>query len=251
MAIRLRSRKQLSAAPNDVDRASLPNIQPAPSCRPTPRSFVTVAVPDWGKQMTCRAVRMDLDANELLLALPEHLDWSPHAKKGLQIRIGWPDHGAWHESLASFSMPMAAGTKFLRLEVSGIPVHHERRRHFRLPMIRPIRVSSHGTSVKGTTINVSEAAIRLSLPLHAAPGDGDSITATMRIANRHTEEMTDIAFDGHVLRSVELSGHQAGTKEIVVLYDTSSESQADAVRGLVFELGLQERIRQQNENPLV
>ena len=229
----------------------LVSVHPAPDCRPGSRIVVTVAVPDWGGQMGCRTVRMDDDTNELLLALPEHLDWSPSADKGTQIRIGWPDHGAWHESAATFSMAMVGGSKFLRLRVDGIPVHHERRRHARVLMTRPVKVDTRHAMVNGTTIDVSEAAMRLVLPLYSSPGDGEEVTIVMRVPNRHTDEIQSIAFDGHVLRSVELSGHQAGSKEIVVIYDTSTEAKADSVRGLVFELGLQEKVRKENENHLM
>jgi hypothetical protein len=233
-----------------ADRDRLVSVHPAPDCIPASRFMVTVAVPDWGGQMVCRTVRMDEESRELLLALPEHLDWAPFAEKGVQVGIGWPDHGAWHESLARFTMAMVAGSKFLRLGLVGTPVHHERRRHLRVVMARPVKIDTNHSMVKGITVDVSEAAMRLILPLYSSPCDGESVTVLLRVPNRHTEEIESIAFDGHVLRSVELTGHQAGQKEIVVLYDTSTEAKADAVRGLVYELGLQEKLRKEEQRLL-
>jgi hypothetical protein len=194
---------------------------------------------------------MDPESNELLLVLPDHLDWAPHAKKGVVVRIGWPDHAAWHESLAHFSAAMPARSPFLRLVVGGVPVHHERRRHLRVPMTRKVQVLSRGQALLATTINVSEAAMRTVLPVHNSPCSGDAVTVTLRLTSRHTEEVRTVAFDGRILRSAELSGARAGSKEIVVLYATATPAQEDAVRGLVFELGLQERIAQEAEGSLV
>jgi hypothetical protein len=206
---------------------------------------VTTFVAEWGKPLRCRVVRMDRDTEQLLLALPDGLDWSPHAEEGTKVALGWPDHDAWHEATAAFSMKMVRGSKILRLRLDVPPRHHERRRFVRVRFTRPVDLHVRDRAIKCTSVDISEVAIKLLTDAYQPVASRDEATLVFRIMNRHTEEIHTIALDGHVVRIDELSGRLAGRKHVVVAYDISTPARRDAVRGLVYELGLQERLRQQ------
>jgi hypothetical protein len=207
--------------------------------------LVTVALKQWRSQILCRAVSLDQETGKLLLALPEDLDWEPQAEEGTQLRIGWPDHGGWHVSLATLTATIPSNASFLRLIVDGTPVHHERRRHVRVLFNRPVTVSTKNNVVQGTTVSASESAIRIILPLSSPTYDGAPLNLVLQVPHRRTGDLQATSFEGRVFRSRELTGRQAGMKEIVVMYDTTTDVQADHIRGLIYELEMLEKARRE------
>ena len=103
-------------------------VSAAPDCHPSgARIPVAVRVDEWGGTLSCKVVRTDDRTRELVVALPEHLGWTPSAARGHQADIGWPDHNRWHEAKAVFASPMNHGAKFFRLRIDSMPIHRERR----------------------------------------------------------------------------------------------------------------------------
>jgi hypothetical protein len=218
-----------------------PPITPAPNCRPSSSQTVTATVAEWGEPVHCRTVRADHDTKDLVISLTDSLGWSPFAEPGTEVIVGWADHDRWHEAKARFTGRMAKGTRILRLQIVGGPIHHERRRHLRVRMNRPVEVHTGRDKVNAVTVDMSETAMRVVVPMQAPLFTRDEVHVLMKLVNHRTGAIAPLALDGHVLAVRELSGKMAGRKEVVVFYDELSPSQIDHVRGVVYQLDLREK----------
>ncbi|HUY85758.1 MAG TPA: PilZ domain-containing protein [Acidimicrobiales bacterium] len=202
---------------------------------------VSVQLQGWRSPLACSLVRVDEKSKQILLALPDNVQVAHKAESGESAVIGWPGHSVWHESRTSVSGKMKPGSKFFWLRLTSVPIHNERRRFVRAHQVRPISIHSGRDRVRATTMDVSEAALRVVMgqgdPIHS----GDKVHMLFNTMQRHLGSIVSLAIDGHVYRTRELGEGSAGRKEVVIFFENLSPSQEDFIRGLVYDMDLQHK----------
>ncbi len=223
-----------------------PKIEPAPECLPEgARIPISVQIPRWRNPLSCNLVRVDEETRQVLLALPDDARPTHLADRGEPALIGWPGHDSWHESKSSVATKMQRNSKYFWVRLTAMPVHHERRRFVRANHVRPISIHSGRDIVKATTMDVSEAALRVVAHANDPIHSGDKVHLMFSTLNRHRGDRISIAIDGHVYRTRELGTGAGSRKEIVIFFENLTPSHQDFIRGLVFDIDLQEK-RPQN-----
>lgn len=219
-----------------------PKIEPAPDCFPEgTRLPITVQIKGWRSAITCNVVRMDLKTKQILVSLPDSYDGRHHADSGDQAVIGWPGHEVWHESRSAVSAKMKPGSRFVWLRLTSTPIHHERRRYVRAKHVRPVAIHKGRSRVEATSMDISEAAIRLVMNLREPVHSGDKVHVMFSTSHRFRGETVPLGLDGHVFRTRELADGQSGRKEVVIFFEDMTPAMEDFVRGLVYDLHLQDK----------
>ncbi len=234
--------KKLAVKSHHRHAPAKPKIEPAPDCLPEgARIPISVQIPRWRSPLSCNLVRVDEETKQVLLALPDDARPSHLAEKGEQAIIGWPGHSSWHESKSAVSTKMQRNSKYFWVRLTSMPVHHERRRFVRANHVRPISIHSGRDVIKATTMDVSEAALRVvangTEPIHS----GDKVHLLFSALNRHSGDRISVAIDGHVYRTRELGTGAASRKEMVIFFENITAAQQDFIRGIVFDIDLQEK----------
>ena len=236
---KLRSNNKRPAPPTS-------QIEPAPDCLPdTARMPVTVQVKGWRNPIICSVVRIEPERKQVLLALPTDLAEKPLPPAGSQGLIGWSEHSAWHESPTTFGKK--SGTRFFWMKLRSGPFHNERRRYVRGRQIRPVAIHAGRHRVDATSMDMSEAAMRLIMAIGEPVHSGSKVHMIFKTAQRLHGDGVPMAIDGHVYRTRELDGGQKGMKEVVIFFENLSPSQEDFIRGLTFDMHLQSQIPTKQE----
>jgi hypothetical protein len=218
-----------------------PKIEPAPSCLPEgTRLPVTIQVKGWKNAVMGNVVRVDTKTRQVLVALPASFS-ANQTQSGTPGVIGWPGHDVWHESKTTVTSKLKSGSRFVWMRMDSTPIHHERRRFVRAKEIRPVALHKGRHRVQATSMDLSEAAIRVVMPMGEPIHAGDEVHMLFSTTNRFRGEVVPLAMDGHVYRTRELTDGQAGRKEVVVFFENLSPSTQDFIRGIVYDLHLQDR----------
>lgn len=235
--LRWRPLRRNSKAPE-----KLPVVWPAPDCHPPIAGIpISVSVVDWGGALSCRVVRADRAVRDIVVAVPEEIDWSPTAVRDHRALVGWLDHERWHEATAYFTSPMRRGDRFFRLRIKSVPIHRERRAHVRAMITRPISVYPRGCKVDARTADISEAAVRVVMAQNEPVKTGEKVQVVMTLSDRGDAELTSLHLAGYVYRTRVLCGEQTGRKETVIVFQGMPAAQRDYLRGLVYRWDLEHR----------
>ncbi len=226
-----------------IHHGQKPKIEPAPGCfPPNARVPLTVFVKGWRDAIQCSVVRIDEKSKQILVALPDEHVGRHHASSGDQAVIGWPDHDVWHETKTAVAGKIKPGSRYIWLRVAADPIHHERRRFVRAKQVRPIAIHKGRTRVEATTMDMSEAALRMVMDVAEPVHSGDKVHMMFPTPLRFKgQEAIPVAIDGHVYRTRELGEGKAGRKEVVIFFENLTPAQQDFIRGIVYDLHLRDK----------
>jgi len=211
-------------------------ISPAPGCRPSPRTLISVVFgPDGSRRsIMCEVVSIDNSTRDVLVSRQNGL-FLNDSDAGRSARVSWSGHGMWHESKAVLSGNSGQDASYMKMRLVGEPQHHERRRHVRSLKDRLVKMTIRHRSISGFTNDISEGALRATTDFTVPIVKGDQVQVELDVDR--SEDAAPVALEGHVYRVTE---SPTGQRESVIMFDGLSASEEDFVRGIVYEQNLQE-----------
>ncbi len=212
----------------------------AAECFPAHGITIKVRVPEWGEPLSCRTGATEPENQIVLLGLPQDIRWRPSAKKGTSIRLSWADHSEWHECNGEFAQDLREGGAFMRIKLTTAVFHHERRKFVRARRTRPIFMIVGQRTVQAKTVDLSEAAARVLVSAHDPPYEGDHVHISLTLSS-HLHTSSSLDCDATVIRQEILEGRQAGSKYVVLRWDSLTPAQQDQLRGVIFDVDLEDR----------